>query len=930
MRNQKCTVQLASIPRFSSVRRQDFAWLVVLVLLFTLAGCTFPPFGPEKTATPTAATPAALTPTPLVMAKSVPVIAIAPAASGPGAKVFVSGAGWQPLEVVAIKLEVQQADTILTRTVVTVTSDADGHFTSSFVYPTDPLFSQATNAHVIAQAPQSGTQTTAALSVLTSASPTVTGTTKITVNLPIAISNPTPSPTPTVTPTQIATPTPTQRPTTPGPTNVGHVTSNGLNVRQGPTLAFTVLRALQQGARLTIIGQNAAGDWLYVLLDDGTTGWVARNFTDYQRAAPVVVTPQPPPTVTATATNLPTPTPTLTPVVITDWRGEYYANATLSGAPVLVRNDLSIDFTWGDGAPTSNLPADHFSVRWTRSLYFNAGTYRFHAQMDDGLRLYVDSALVIDEWRDGGVPEVTADRYLGQGVHSLRVEYYENSGAARALVWWESVETTPTSFPDWKGEYWSNRKLDGDPTLVRNDSDIDFDWGNAAPASNLPADDFSARWTRRVTFRAGLYRFSAQADDGIRFYLDDDLLIDEWHTNNGNTVYTAEVALDGRHRLKVEYYERGGDALVEFAWQRIATATPTPTVLFTPTWTPIPTATATVPPTPTFTPTPTPTVTPLPPPTATLAPYAKLEPTVGGPNTTVTISGGGFPANTTVNAHLTSLVHASQIEPSITIYQSTQTDSNGNYAMTFAMPEKWPDNTPLAAGKFVVLVVTNDFSVQASALFDYMVPPTQTPSETLTPLPTATPTSAPPTETPTETPTVLPTDTPTPVPTETPTPLPTDTPLPPPTATATELPPTATAVPLPTDTPTESPPTATPTLAASPEAQATLSSGKGKTHVVVKGSGFPARVRVNVYLTPFGEVNQPENWQPSTTAKTDEHGRCAVAFVMPTHWPDGSPIQPGKLQVMVVSQNGDAQATAVFDYNPTVPSSNSDVNGEPQ
>ena len=274
MRNQKYTVQLASGSPFSNARRQGFAWLAMLSLLFVLAGCAFPPFGPEKTRTPTAATPAVLTPTPLVTPKSVAVIAVAPAAGGPGAKVFVSGAGWQPQEVVAIKLEVQQADTILTRTVITVTSDADGHFTDSFVYPTDPLFGQATNAHVVALAPASGTQTTAALNVLTSTTPTVTMTTTVTVSLPIVISNPTPSSTPTATPTRIATstPTPTLTPTTPAPTNVGHVTSNGLNVRQGPDLTFGVLRTLQQGVRLTVLGQNAAGDWLYVRLEDGTIG----------------------------------------------------------------------------------------------------------------------------------------------------------------------------------------------------------------------------------------------------------------------------------------------------------------------------------------------------------------------------------------------------------------------------------------------------------------------------------------------------------------------------------------------------------------------------------------------------------------------------------------------------------------------------------
>jgi hypothetical protein len=160
-----------------------------------------------------------------------------------------------------------------------------------------------------------------------------------------------------------------------------------------------------------------------------------------------------------------------------DWRGEYFSNQNLSGTPAFVRNDSSIDFDWGLGSPASNFPSDHFSVRWTRDAYFDAGTYRFHAVMDDGMRVFVDDSLIIDEWRNGSSREITRDLYLGAGTHRLRVEYYDDSGYAVARFWWERIDSTP-SFPDWKGEYWDNRDLSGDPRVVRNDSSIDFNWGN--------------------------------------------------------------------------------------------------------------------------------------------------------------------------------------------------------------------------------------------------------------------------------------------------------------------------------------------------------------------------------------------------------------------------------------------------------------------
>jgi hypothetical protein len=157
--------------------------------------------------------------------------------------------------------------------------------------------------------------------------------------------------------------------------------------------------------------------------------------------------------------------------------------------------------------------------------------------------------------------------------------------------------------------------LQGDPSLVRNDRNIDFRWGTGPPAAGLPADNFSARWSRQVTFKPGVYRFSSQADDGIRFYLDGNLVLDEWHDSSGEKTYRVEKPLSGSHRLMVDYYESGGQALVKFEWKRVSdlpTATPTPTS--TPTVEPTPTATATPEPTPTETPTPepTPTETPTP------------------------------------------------------------------------------------------------------------------------------------------------------------------------------------------------------------------------------------------------------------------------------------------------------------------------------
>jgi hypothetical protein len=89
-----------------------------------------------------------------------------------------------------------------------------------------------------------------------------------------------------------------------------------------------------------------------------------------------------------------------------------------------------------------------------------------------------------------------------------------------------------------------------------------------------------------MAFRPGIYRLHARADDGVRVYVDGKLVLDEWHTASGEEVYAVDLPLRDRHLLVVEYYERGGRALVKFWWQRIGdlptpvppTPTPTPTV----------------------------------------------------------------------------------------------------------------------------------------------------------------------------------------------------------------------------------------------------------------------------------------------------------------------------------------------------------------
>jgi len=285
----------------------------------------------------------------------------------------------------------------------------------------------------------------------------------------------------------------------------------------------------------------------------------------------VTATPTRTATRTFTATNTPSPTPTnsptptATPTPQAGWRGEYFANATLSGSPAVVRNDGALDFVWGASAPVAGLPSDGFSVRWTQELAFSAGEYVFEARTDDGVRLWVDDNLLIDAWTEKGPAPLEASIYLDSGLHKLQMEYFDRAGYAAAKLSWQVA----SSFLYWRGEYYTNKGLLGEPALVRDDPQIAFEWELAAPVAELPVDAFSIRWTRSMFLVRGIYRFHTQTDDGVRLWVDGNLVIDKWTTQD-YVEWIADIPLEtGIHFIRMEYYDEVGRARARFWWGRV-------------------------------------------------------------------------------------------------------------------------------------------------------------------------------------------------------------------------------------------------------------------------------------------------------------------------------------------------------------------------
>ena len=255
---------------------------------------------------------------------------------------------------------------------------------------------------------------------------------------------------------------------------------------------------------------------------------------------------------------------------------------------------MAVSFDWSTTAPAPGVPNSNFSVRWTRNVEFLPGNYRFTIRVNGGANLLIDGNLIIGQWNNNINGTFTADYQLSSGAHSFEINYYNVSG--NAFIWFTYQPLTGSS-ADWSGNYFANDRWSGIPTMVRFDPNINFDWSTGSPAPLLPVDRFTVRWTRVINLlAAGLYQIDVTVDDGVRVFIDNNVVMDQVR-ESAVVNHTTQVQLtQGNHEFRVEYVEYAGQAVMKFNLTPVNVfVTPTPAP---PTFTPTPF----VPPTSTFTP----------------------------------------------------------------------------------------------------------------------------------------------------------------------------------------------------------------------------------------------------------------------------------------------------------------------------------------
>jgi hypothetical protein len=362
--------------------------------------------------------------------------------------------------------------------------------------------------------------------------------------------------------------------------------------------------------------------------------------------------------------------------------GDYYTGMNFERF-VVTRVDQTVNFTWPFEGPTPAMPRDLFSVRWTGKvtpLYSQA--YTFITTSDDGVRLWVNNQLLINQWVDQGTTQHQGTIALTAGVPvDIRLEYYENSWGATIRLEWQSasqareiiakeqlatsssrpvptlatgsasvngpfnvavtfaenvsglaasdfvianglagaltgggaaytltvnpaangevtvnlpagacvdatnesntaantlgVTYTPLPGSDvagLTGEYFSGRNFETS-VLSRIEESVNFTW-YGPPAAGVPADAFSVRWTGKVNpLYTETYTFITSTDDGVRLWVNNQLLINQW-VDQGTTSYQATVALTAGTPvdIRMEFYDNAWGAVARLEWQSASQA----------------------------------------------------------------------------------------------------------------------------------------------------------------------------------------------------------------------------------------------------------------------------------------------------------------------------------------------------------------------
>ena len=222
--------------------------------------------------------------------------------------------------------------------------------------------------------------------------------------------------------------------------------------------------------------------------------------------------------------------------------------------------------------PTRSVPVRNSYVEHMIPLTWNAVSWAV------GYRIQIASDRLFNHivWNDDTLSANTLrviTPYLSDGSYYWRVRAKTN-----ATRWgdWSIPDTfTINAYnygTDWSGYVFPS---DANPSIgvpVANIQGLNFDWGtgvpviNGSPVSGIPEDRFNAQFVSWQTFAGGTYTFFVSSDDGVRVYIDNELMLDKYVGRTlTQDIFNASLT-PGTHVLEVDYFEDTGEAALQVRW----------------------------------------------------------------------------------------------------------------------------------------------------------------------------------------------------------------------------------------------------------------------------------------------------------------------------------------------------------------------------
>ena len=211
----------------------------------------------------------------------------------------------------------------------------------------------------------------------------------------------------------------------------------------------------------------------------------------------------------------------------------------------------------------------------------------------DGVKALLNNETILDwktDFRDLGLDpqwKLRNQLRLGLGSHESEVVFHrlallEITGHGRRQEWvsppsQKAQSVSPASLKQGLiGEYFLGKAFQS-LAVRRIDQTLDFRWGEKPAWLGGPTECYSVRWTGYLQVpRTGRYIFTASADDGVRFFIDDVQTLASWNSRT-DAPRTIDVALDeGYHRLTVEYFQVAYTASMVLAWSTSLSQAPIP------------------------------------------------------------------------------------------------------------------------------------------------------------------------------------------------------------------------------------------------------------------------------------------------------------------------------------------------------------------